>query len=90
MNNGHGQRDGLYLLSCPDRGFPHLSRWPRRAALELEAASGLTFFQHGDTLMFKNDLDPFLASVPDQDLARAAQTNSLLHQVPMMGGWQFQ
>ena len=49
---------------------------------------------HGDTLMFKNNLDHFLESVPDQpthqDLARAAQTNSLLHQVPMMGGLQFQ
>ena len=46
---------------------------------------------HGDTLMFKNNLDHFLSSVPDQPtisgLQRAAQTNSLIHQVPMMGGW---
>ena len=46
---------------------------------------------HGDTLMFKNNLDHYLSCVPDQPthqgLARAAQTNSLLHQVPMMGGW---
>ena len=47
---------------------------------------------HGDTLMFKNNLDHFLVSVPDQPshpgLIRAAISNSLLHQVPLMGGWQ--
>lgn len=46
---------------------------------------------HGDVLMFKNNLDHYLSTVPDQpttrELARAAPTNSLLHQVPMMGGW---
>ena len=48
---------------------------------------------HGDTLMFKNNLDHYLGSVPDQPthqgLTRAALTNSLIHQVPMMGGWQY-
>ena len=42
---------------------------------------------HGDILMFKNHLDLYLHDVPDQPtvagLGRAAQTNSLLDQVPM-------
>ena len=46
---------------------------------------------HGDILMFKNNLDHFLSCVPDQPstpgLVRLSQTNSLLHQVPLMGGW---
>ena len=48
--------------------------------------------EHGDTLMFKNNLDHYLSSVPDQPttigLLRAAQTNSLTHQIPLMGGWE--
>ena len=47
---------------------------------------------HGDTLMFKNNLDHYLSCVPDQPttngLQRAAKSNSLLHQVPLMGGWE--
>ena len=47
---------------------------------------------HGDILMFKNNLDHYLSSVPDQPthqgLTRAAESNSLLHQVPLFGGWQ--
>ena len=46
---------------------------------------------HGDVLMWKNHLDHFLNDVPDQPtmrgLGRAATTNSLLHQIPAMGGW---
>ena len=42
---------------------------------------------HGDILMFKNHLDLYLANLPDQPsrpgLTRAAQSNSLLHQVPL-------
>ena len=42
---------------------------------------------HGDTAMFKNHLDIFLANIPDQPtvagLVRGAQSNSLLHQIPM-------
>ena len=42
---------------------------------------------HGDTAMFKNHLDIYLANIPDQPtvagLARGAQSNSLLHQIPM-------
>ena len=37
--------------------------------------------------MFKNHLDIFLTSIPDQPtvagLGRAAETNSLIHQLPM-------
>ena len=46
---------------------------------------------HGYKLMFKNNLDHFLSTIPDQPtmpgLTRAAITNSLLHQVPMSRGW---
>ena len=46
---------------------------------------------HGDVLMFKNNLDHYLVDVPDQPtmhgLARAASSNSLLDQVPIIGGW---
>ena len=46
---------------------------------------------HGDLLMFKNNLDHYLSSIPDQPtvpgLVRAAETNSLLHQVPMSNSW---
>jgi hypothetical protein len=42
---------------------------------------------HGDVLMFKNHLDIYLQNIPDQPtvagLVRGAQTNSLLHQVPL-------
>ena len=42
----------------------------------------------GDFELFKNHLDIFLATVPDQptiaDLARAALSNSLLDQVPLV------
>ena len=42
---------------------------------------------HGDVLMFKNHLDIYLLNIPDQPtvagLTRAAQSNSLLHQVPL-------
>ena len=42
---------------------------------------------HGDVLMFKNHLDIFLQNIPDQPtvsgLVRGAQSNSLLHQVPL-------
>ena len=42
---------------------------------------------HGDTAMFKNHLDIYLANIPDQPtvagLARGAQSNSLLHQIPL-------
>ena len=42
----------------------------------------------GDFMLFKNNLDIFLATVPDQPttsgLARAAVSNSLLEQVPLV------
>ena len=41
----------------------------------------------GDFLLFKNHLDIFLSKIPDQPtvagLGRAAQTNSLIDQVPL-------
>ena len=43
--------------------------------------------EHGDILMFKNHLDIFLENIPDEPtipgLVRAAETNSLLHQIPL-------
>ena len=42
---------------------------------------------HGDILMFKNNLDIFLGNIPDEPtvpgLVRAAETNSLLNQIPL-------
>ena len=42
----------------------------------------------GDSLLFKNHLDIFLARIPDQPttpgLARAAASNSLVDQVPLV------
>ena len=46
---------------------------------------------HQDILMWKNNLDHYLNLVPDQPtvsgLVRAAITNSLIHQIPMLGGF---
>ena len=46
---------------------------------------------HQDTLMWKNNLDHYLDLVPDQPtvsgLGRAAASNSLLDQIPMLGGF---
>ena len=46
---------------------------------------------HHDVLMWKNNLDHYLSIVPDQPtvqgLVRAADTNSLLHQIPMIGSF---
>ena len=43
--------------------------------------------EHGDVLMLKNHLDLYLKDIPDQPtmpgLTRGAETNSLLHQVPL-------
>ena len=42
---------------------------------------------HGDGLMFKNHLDIYLQNITDQPtvggLTRAAQSNSLIHQLPL-------
>ena len=46
---------------------------------------------HGDVLMWKNNLDHYLCCVPDQPtvhgMVRAAVTNSLLDQIPLIGGF---
>ena len=43
--------------------------------------------EHGDTEMFKNHLDIYLQNIPDQPtipgIVRAANTNSLLDQLPL-------
>ena len=45
---------------------------------------------HGDILMFLNDLDIFLSDIPDestvQGLTRAALSNRLLAQIPLLVG----
>ena len=49
--------------------------------------SSLRNSNHGDIEMFKNHLDIYLGTIPDQPtvagLVRGAQSNSLLHQVPL-------
>ena len=48
---------------------------------------------HGDIDMFKNHLDHYLSTIPDQPyvtgLVRAAQSNSLLHQLPLADTIQY-
>ena len=43
--------------------------------------------EHGDILMFKNHLDLYLGNIPDEPtipgLVRGAESNSLLHQIPI-------
>ena len=67
----------------------------RAASLAVKGAQLFNFLpiqlrnsEHGDILMFKNHLDIFLADIPDEPtvagLVRRAQTNSLLHQIPMI------
>ena len=59
----------------------------RGAQLFNAMPSSLRNSDHGDVLMFKNHLDIYLLNIPDQPtvagLTRAAQSNSLLHQVPL-------
>ena len=57
------------------------------AALYNSLPASLRNSDHGDIAMFKNHLDIYLANIPDQPtvacLARGAQSNSLLHQIPL-------
>ena len=57
------------------------------AALYNSIPASLRNSDHGDIAMFKNHLDIYLANIPDQPtvagLARGAQSNSLLHQIPL-------
>ena len=59
----------------------------RGAALFNSMPALLRNSDHGDIGMFKNHLDHYLSNILDQPtmpgLGRAAETNSLLHQVPL-------
>ena len=88
-------RRGRYALPKPvARTAPTVVKNARERSLGVK---GVTIFnllpeklrsmnsEHIDT--FKNHLDVFLSSIPDQPtmtgLGRAAETNSLLHQLPL-------
>ena len=76
------------------RSSPSVVRKAREGSL---AVKGVQIFNlipvqlrnsdHGDIDMFKNHLDFYLRTIPDQPtmpgLTRAAQTNSLVHQIPL-------
>ena len=82
----------------PRQGVPSTVKVAKESSLRVKGCQLFNLLppvlrnaNHGDTIMFKNNLDHYLSCVPDQPttqgLARAAQTNSLLHQVPLIGGW---
>ena len=73
---------------------PASVRNARAASLAVKGAKlfnlmplGIRNSNHGDVLVFKNHLDIYLSNIPDQPttagLGRAANSNSLLHRVPM-------
>ena len=88
-------RTGRKALLLPvNKAAPAIVRKAREAPLGVR---GVKFFNilpaslrnsdHGDIDMFKNHLDIYLQNIPDEPtvagLVRGAETNSLLHQVPI-------
>ena len=97
----HNSRTGRWAVpaSLPSSSAPSTVRAAKENSLRVKGCQLFNLLptvlrnaDHGDILMFKNNLDHYLSSVPDQPtisgLSRAAKTNSLLHQIPMMGGWE--
>ena len=84
----------IYSILLFNRSAPASVRKARERTL---AVKGVQLFnllptqlrnsEHGDVEMFKNHLDIYISNIPDQPttsgLVRGAQTNSLLHQVPL-------
>ena len=96
----YNNRTGRWAISAPItvNGVPSNVRQAKENSLRVKGCrlfnllpAVLRNANHGDLLMFKNNLDHFLSSIPDQPtmpgLTRAADTNSLLHQVPMSNCW---
>ena len=93
----HMQVQQDWKTSCPSYNPPSAPESVKKARNGSLAVKGAQLFNllpinlrnsdHGDVPMFKNHLDIFLADIPDQPtvsgLGRAAETNSLLHQIPI-------
>ena len=94
----HNQRRGWEAVPCSIRaGAPLAVRRAREASLANRGVALFNLMPQGLRDMatdhqdrFKSNLDAWLSEIPDQPtvpgLQRAAQTNSLLHQVPMVWG----
>ena len=86
-----GRKDVPYQVH---RSAPACVRKARESSLKVKGVQLFNLLpvqlrnsEHGDVEMFKNHLDIYLNNIPDQPtiggLVRAAQTNSLLHQIPL-------
>ena len=97
----YNNRTGRWAVpaTIPRQGVSSSVRQAKQSSLRVKGAqlfnllpAVLRSANHGDVLMWKNNLDHYLCNVPDQPtshgLVRAAITNSLLHQIPMMGGFK--
>ncbi len=82
------------MLAPLVRGAPSLVQRARGRSLQVRGVRLFNLLpaslrnENGGFDLFKNHLDAFLSSVPDQPtmpgLARAAATNSLLDQLPLL------
>ena len=94
FTSGMGRRGRTIIPNTVVRAAPSSVRNARERSLGVRGAQIFNLLpeklrsmnsQHID--LFKNHLDVFLASIPDQPtvtgLGRAAQSNSLLHQLPL-------
>ena len=94
FTSGEGRRGRSIIPNTVVRSSPALVRKAREQTLGVKGAKVFNLLpeklrsmnsQHVD--YFKNHLDVFLSSIPDQPTAagfgRAAETNSLLHQFPL-------
>ena len=89
------RRGRLAVPANIPRHAPTIVRVARERSLSVHGArlfnmlpKSLRNENYGDFLLFKNHLDIFLAQIPDQPttpgLVRAADTNSLLDQIPLI------
>ena len=94
FTSGMGRRGRMIIPNTVVRAAPSCVKNARERSLGVRGAQIFNLLpenlrstnsQHID--LFKNHLDVFLSSIPDQPtmtgLGRAAQSNSLLHQLPM-------
>ena len=90
-----GTRRGRMIIPNPvDKSSPSVVRRARENSLGVKGAKLFNLLPEGIRTintehvdLFKNHLDVFLASIPDEPtmtgLGRAAESNSLLHQLPL-------
>ena len=96
----YNNRTGRWAVpaSVPRSGVSSSVRKAKESSLRVKGAQLLNLLpavlrnaNHSDVLLWKNNLDHYLCDVPDQPtiqgIGRAAFTNSLMHQIPMMGGF---